>query len=86
MFSVGKKLIKQLFGQRPTKAKAQVTLEFTLCFIVVVILFLACFRALIWAGNMFVGRQNAYENSRTDGRVDFYQPSNISLITTINRD
>lgn len=85
MSSVSRLLEKPQYGQ-PLTNKAQVMLEFTFCFIIVAIFFAAIFMALVWTGRMFVARQKAYEATRQGGQADFYQPGNITLIPTINRD
>jgi uncharacterized protein (UPF0333 family) len=91
MFSASQNLKRHGFGQLLTKEKAQVTLEFTFCFIIVIIILLACFSAFLWAGRTFVERQKAFDATSNSynseaGWVDFYQPQDMNLTHTINRE
>jgi hypothetical protein len=85
MFSASWNLRRRLFGQLHTN-RAQVIIEVTFCFIIVIIFLIACFKVLLWTGKMFVGRQKTYEDTRTSAEEDFYAPESLNMIPTINRD
>lgn len=60
-------------------------MEFTLCFVVIILLFIAAFKIFVWSGKTLVGRQNAFEATQTysDPAVDFYTPESLNLTITI---
>lgn len=76
--------------------KGQVTLEFTFCFIIVLLLLYGCIMAFRWAGLSFAGIRQEHESSLTTGineswtfykegpykqvNPDFYEPLKMNLI------
>jgi NADH:ubiquinone oxidoreductase subunit 3 (subunit A) len=69
------------------KEKAQTTLEFALCLIVLILLFIAAFKVFIWAGNDMVKQQQAYDSGRVSAGTtgaQFYNADNIDLVPKIN--
>ncbi len=87
MFSAQKLGKKQRSGQRQNN-KAQVMLEFTFCFVIVVIFIMACFSAFIWGGRVLAQRQKAFEGILTSGSSwdSVYQPESMVLIPNISRE
>ncbi|MDP2940621.1 MAG: hypothetical protein Q8O13_11230 [Candidatus Omnitrophota bacterium] len=80
---------KRVSGKR--LIKAQVTIEFTFCLVIVVLLFIASFYALIWGVDILVVRTTNYEASMIGGRdqvvkEDFYITPPMSIIPLINRE
>ena len=49
------------------KQKAQVTLEFTFCFVVVLLLIYGCIMAFKWAGVSLAARQKQHNDTLTSG-------------------
>lgn len=67
---------------------AQVSLEFTSAFIVLILLLLATGKLFVWCTENIVKRHKAYENTRTvvlDGdelaqpNIDFYEPTKLEI-------
>lgn len=65
----------------PDRQAAQVSLEFAVAFVVLVILLLATTKIFVWFGNSIVGRNQAYEESRSEitSPVDFYNQAEHPL-------
>jgi uncharacterized protein (UPF0333 family) len=65
------------------KIKAQATLEFTLCLLVLVLLFIAGFLVFLWIGKTLAGRQINYDTTKgaRNPVVEFYAtpPLNLSI-------
>lgn len=62
-----------------TNKRGQTTLEFTLCLVVLIILFVAGFLAFKWAGEIMAGRQINFENTRVSATKDFYTTPQLNL-------
>lgn len=66
---------------------AQVSLEFTAAFVVLLILLLAATRMFVWFGDNIVQRHKKYEQTRTAAglgattasQIDFYTPSKLDI-------
>lgn len=76
--------------KRP-RSLAQVTLEFTLCFVVLLIIFLAGFLAFKWGGKTMSSRQQDYEGSRIEpltsqGKPKLYTTPGMKIIVGYNRN
>lgn len=52
-------------GNKNERIKAQVSLEFSAAFIVLLILLMAATKLFVWFGNNIVERHKAYEGNRT---------------------
>lgn len=69
------------FTRKSKFLTGQTTLEFTLCFIVLIMLFLGAFMAFRWGGMSLVQRENAFEYT-TGGStppVDFFETPAMNL-------
>lgn len=70
--------------------KAQSTLEFTLAFIMLLLLIVFTANVFVWINRSIVGRQAAYEESRSVaawnieediGKSDFYTPQKLDVFS-----
>ncbi len=58
-------------GNKSKRIKAQVSLEFTAAFIVLLIFLIAATKLFVWFGSNIVNRHRAYEKGRTILRKEF---------------
>ncbi|MFH1191176.1 MAG: hypothetical protein V1670_03160 [Candidatus Omnitrophota bacterium] len=65
----------------PDRQFAQVSLEFAVAFVVLVIFLLATTKIFVWFGNSIVDRNKAYEETRSEitSPIDFYNQSDHPL-------
>lgn len=75
-------------GNKNERIKAQVSLEFSAAFIVLLILLIATTKLFVWFGNNIVNRHKAYEDTRSVSDpcylhgpppLDFYNQSEHQL-------
>ena len=70
-----------------SKIKAQVTIEFTIALICLVLLLTGTANMFAWFANTIIGRHRAYEDSRekagtastTGSQINFYTPNNLVI-------
>jgi len=78
---------KQKIGKMNTHKirHGQTTLEFSLCFIVLIILFIGGFLAFKWSMETITRRQKAFENTRSSDAInqDYYATPDMGLTVRI---
>ena len=88
--------MKNLPKNKIQPVKAQVTLEFTFCFIIVLLLIYGCIMAFRWAGLSFADIRKTHEDTLIQGidpnwtsynsgpfkqvNPDFYKPLKMNLV------